>query len=375
MRGTTGNDLAQLAALIRDSRDELLSNWREQVRELPCAARLDVPTLNDHVPALLEELAVALETNSDETIAQALIEGSPLAHGVQRVADGYDIVEVVAEYNLLRGCVHDLAEANHLRLEGRAFHVLNKVLDGAIGLAVQTFARQRASDVKDRREEYLAFVAHDLRTPLDAMTLAAKLLDQHRPAKGEDPEADRIIRTLQRNAERIETLVAKVLQENTNPEEADDPRLQQRTFELWPVVEDLIRDTHPEADGTGPRLINEVPDGLEVFADAGLLRRVLQNLIGNAIRYAPTGEIRISAEALEGQQMVECRVSDNGAGIPRDLIDKVFDKGESDPDKAGGTGLGLTIVKTFVEAHGGTVRVESEEGKGTTFRFTLPATP
>ena len=69
---------------------------------------------------------------------------------------------------------------------------------------------------------------------------------------------------------------------------------------------------------------------------------------------------------------MECWVGDNGAGIPEELLDKVFDKGETDSASQGGTGLGLAIVKTFIEAHGGTVTVESKVGLGTTFRFFLP---
>ena len=174
MQQTNPTDpLRELAATIRRESVPLLGQWRVLVRQLPSAAALSVPTLNDHVPALLEELAVALESGSDETIAEALREGSPPAHGLQRVDDGFDIAEVVAEYNILRGCVHDLAEANGLRLQGKGFHVLNLVLDGAIGMAVETFAAQRARDVQARREEYLAFVAHDLRTPLNAIALAS----------------------------------------------------------------------------------------------------------------------------------------------------------------------------------------------------------
>ena len=128
-------DLSQLAALIRRNHEPLLSRWRTQVRALPSAQHLDAPTLNDHLPGLLEELVAALHTRSDETIAEALREGSSSAHGLQRVQDGYDIAEVVAEYNILRGCVHDLAETNGLSLQGEAFHILNRVLDGAIGVA------------------------------------------------------------------------------------------------------------------------------------------------------------------------------------------------------------------------------------------------
>jgi signal transduction histidine kinase len=72
---------------------------------------------------------------------------------------------------------------------------------------------------------------------------------------------------------------------------------------------------------------------------------------------------------------VECWVRDNGAGIPEEILERVFDKGEADSGAAGGTGLGLAIVKTFTVAHGGQVSVESEKGVGSTFRFWLPARP
>ncbi|MCA1607482.1 MAG: RsbRD N-terminal domain-containing protein, partial [Acidobacteria bacterium] len=108
----TINDLEKLAALIKHEGDALLSRWREQVRQLPSAKHLDVPTLNDHIPTLLEELATALQSSSDEMISEALSEGSPPAHGLQRLQDEFDIEEVVAEYNILRGCIHDLADTN-----------------------------------------------------------------------------------------------------------------------------------------------------------------------------------------------------------------------------------------------------------------------
>ena len=148
------------------------------MREIPSARDLDTPTLNDHMPGLLDELIAALEWDPNLTIPQALATGSPAAHGLQRLEDAFDIEEVVAEYNILRGCIHDLADENGVSLQGTAFHTLNRVFDQAIGLAVQTFATRRAQDVLQRREEYLAFVAHDLRTPLNAISLAGRVLEK-----------------------------------------------------------------------------------------------------------------------------------------------------------------------------------------------------
>ena len=368
----TINDLDKLAVLIRQERQALLARWRKQVKELPSARHLDIPTLNDHIPDLLDELAAALQSRSDQTIPQAHCEGSPPAHGRQRVRDGFDIEEVVAEYNILRDCLHDLADDNGLSLQGKPFHIVNRVLDVAIGSAVQTFATQRALEVQHRREEYLAFVAHDLRTPLNAISLAARVLDLTLPVRDTSAETTQMLKALHRNVQHLEGLVGKVLEESTNLQTEVGVKLQRREFDLWPLVESLIHDLHPVAGTASTQLVNQVPDDLVVYADASLLRRVFQNLIANAIKYTPRGEVIIGARELGAADVVECWVSDNGAGIPEELLKKVFDKGETDPENEGGMGLGLAIVKTFTEAHGGQVTVESKEGVGSTFRFSLP---
>ncbi|MDB5390706.1 MAG: sasA [Planctomycetaceae bacterium] len=369
----TINNLDTLAALIERERIELLSRWRHQVRQLPSAKHLDTPTLNDHIPGFLEELVVALQLRSDTTISEALREGGPLAHGLQRVHDGFDIEEVVAEYNILRGCLHDLAEANSVRLQGQAFHILNRVLDGAIGMAVQTFATQKALEVQHRREEYLAFVAHDLRTPLNAISLATRVLELTLPPENTTPETAQMLKALRRNVKHLEVMATKVIEENSNLQTEIGIKLERRAIDLWSLVEGLIHDLHPVAGTNSTRLLNHVPDDLVVYADANLLRRIFQNLIANAIKYTPRGQVTIEARESTDSSSVECLVSDTGKGIPADRIEKVFDKHETDGHAEGGLGLGLAIVKTFVEAHNGTVTVESQVGIGSTFRFTLPA--
>ena len=366
--------LDQLATLFEREHDALLARWRLQVRQLPSARQLDVPTLNDHIPGLLDKLAVALRSKSDQTIPEALSESSPPAHGLQRLQEAFDIEEVVAEYNILRGCIHDLADDNGLNLQGRPFHVINRVLDRAIGLALQTYATQRALDVQRRREEYLAFVAHDLRTPLSAISLAGRVLEMTLPQRGAGAETTQMLKALRRSVQQLEALVGKVLEENTHLQTEVGVKLERREFDLWPLVEALIHDLHPVAGTASTQLINTIPDDLVVYADASLLRRIFQNLIANAIKYTPRGVVTIGARELAADGAVECWVRDNGAGIPDELLEKVFDKGESDPENAGGTGLGLAIVKTFTEAHGGKVSVE-KEAAGSMFRFSIPTKP
>ncbi|MEP7070285.1 MAG: RsbRD N-terminal domain-containing protein, partial [Usitatibacter sp.] len=111
------NTLDVLASALIDERDAILSRWREQVRALPSASHLDLPTLNDHMPVWLAELAEALHASLK---GPGVVEdaASPAAHGLQRFTDGFDIEEVVAEYNILRDCVHEVGERLDVDLRG-----------------------------------------------------------------------------------------------------------------------------------------------------------------------------------------------------------------------------------------------------------------
>ena len=365
-------NLNKLADLIKQERQTLLSQWRLQVRELASAQHLDIPTLNDHMPSLLDELAIELKLNSDSTIPEMLLEDSPPAHGLQRLQEAFDIAEVVAEYNILRGCIHDLATENGINLQGKPFHVVNRVFDHAIGLALETYATQQALEVKQRRQEYLAFVAHDLRTPLFAISLTGRVLEQSLPKRGYGEDAAQMLKSLRRSVQQLEGLVQKVLEENTHLEADKGIHLERRLFDLWPLVERLRDDLALVAEASGIQIINRVPDDLVVYADASLLQRILQNLVTNAVKYTPNGIVTIGAKVVVDDHSVACWVSDNGKGIPEEMLGKIFDKGETDSERDDGTGLGLAIVQTFTEAHGGTVTVESAPGVGSTFKFTLP---
>jgi len=365
------HELKRLATLYRKEAQTVLATWRQEVYKLPSAKHLSVPVLNDHIPQLLEELSVAFETRSDVSITEALIEGTPEAHGEQRLEDGFDIVEVVAEYNILRGCLHDVADANGINMAGKAFHILNRVFDGAIGLAVEAYATQQAAGELQRREEYLSFMAHDLRTPLNAISLATSVLEDLVP---KESEGRQMIDVLYRNVQRLQSMVSKVLEESTHAKSHIGVKLELRRFDLWALVESMIQDLRPAAGRGNTIFTNTVPTDLVVHADANLVRRIFQNLLGNAMAYTPVGEINVGAQLSDADDRVHCWVRDTGKGIPTHLLSRVFKKGHGDQGRGESSGLGLAIVKMFVEAHGGEVHVESVEGKGCTFRFTLPTT-
>lgn len=369
-------EVDRLASLLGQKRDELLCDWRQQVRSLPTAKDLTDPTLNDHIPHLLDELIVALGTQSNETIPEALANMSAYSHGLQRLEEQYDIIEVVAEYNVFRGCIHDLSCDNDIILQGKPFHILNRVLDGAIGLAVQTYATQQALEVRKHREEYLSFVAHDLRTPLNAISMTASVLE--RPLKnGSETKIDTpsLIRILRSNVNTLSSLVANILKENTGLLIETATKIEPRMFELWALVEDIIHDLQPIAETDICSISNDVPYDVTVYGDANLLRRVFRNLISNAIKYTPHGEVKVGAMMRGDDGSVECWVKDTGAGIPEERLERVFQKLETDPDRDDGMGLGLAIVETFIKAHNGEITVESKPGVGSTFHFFLPGPP
>ena len=121
----------------------------------------------------------------------------------------------------------------------------------------------------------------------------------------------------------------------------------------------------------GPALRDHIPQFIEEMI-AAIARH--ENLVANAVKFAPAGEIEIGAR--EGTNGVECWVRDNGSGIPTDRMERIFEKWETDPDPSrAGTGFGLAILKQIVEAHGGAISVESLPGRGSSFHFTIPSPP
>ena len=367
----TTEDFTRLAALIRKERTGLLAEWRQEVRQLLIAKHLDTPTLNDHLPDLLEELACELESSFDETMIEAGLKDNASIHGFERLRLGFDVEEVVAEYNALRSAIQNLAERNGLSLYGKTNHIVNRVIDEAVGLAVKTYATQKAVEVQQRRDEHLSFVAHDLRSPLSAVLMAARLLEANLPPEARTQQASTLLDTLHRNVKRMDALIIKVVQEEANLNADADDKLDRHEVNLHLLVEGLFGDIHPLAEISQTSLINNVPPALALSADANRLTLIFQNLISNAIKYSPHGKVTIAAAEVEEGRFVECQVSDNGAGIPVARLEKIFEKLESDPNRDDGIGLGLAIVKQFVEAHGGHITVTSEPGQGSTFRFTL----
>ena len=224
-----------------------------------------------------------------------------------------------------------VAERHGLYIVGEAARIINHRIDEAVRLAVMAFAAQQALIRKEQEDEHLAFVAHDLRTPLNAVSI---LVDQLRLGLDEKSTADAgdLFQIIGRNLQRVEDLIKHVLDTKVQPSaQGSSFRPECRTFELWPLVQRLIIDLKSVSSEHDIEVVNEIPRPLRVWADAGLISQVFQNMLGNAFKYAARG--RVVVRAREEGGTVTCVVHDNGAGIPLEMLAKVFEKTASDPDK------------------------------------------
>ncbi|MEQ9501240.1 MAG: ATP-binding protein [Deltaproteobacteria bacterium] len=213
-------------------------------------------------------------------------------------------------------------------------------------------------------EQLSASIAHEIRNPI---TAAKSLVQQ----MGEDPTCDENIeyaRVAIEELDRVEKSISHLLryarEENSSVERVD----------MVDVIESAVETFRDRIERTGVQIDKALDPGTVIKGDAEQLRRVIINLVGNAIdalEQHPAGRIEIaSGHNLAGTELW-VRVKDNGMGIPSDRIDRIFDPFHTSKDS--GTGLGLAITRKVVEAHAGSIEVNSQEGEGTTFELTFPA--
>ncbi|MCX6219466.1 MAG: PAS domain S-box protein [Bacteroidia bacterium] len=221
------------------------------------------------------------------------------------------------------------------------------------------------------KDKFFSIIAHDLKTPFNAIVGFSEILDEQvkeNNYQGIEEYTGIILHSSQRAMDLLMNLMEWSRSQTGKME--FNPAYFQMT-ELINEVEFLLDNA---AGQKSIVITNTLPDNIAVYADKNMMSAVLRNLISNAIKFThPGGEIIISAEEKEG---LTVSVIDNGIGIPKDRIEQLFRIDENystnGTQNEKGTGLGLILCKEFIEKHGGKIWVESEEGKGSIFYFTIP---
>jgi signal transduction histidine kinase len=238
-----------------------------------------------------------------------------------------------------------------------------------VGHAVyRRLARMEADRMKD---EFLALVSHELRTPLTSIVGYLELLRDDEDELGSE-QGQRFLEVIERNATRLQRLVDDVL--FAARAEAGRMGLAKRKIDLVEVIEESVAAAGPKAEDNGVLVRSEVERMPPFEGDPDRLGQALDNLISNALKFTPPGgRVDVSLRNLGERARIEVR--DTGLGMAEDDRARAFDRffrASATRDHAPGVGLGLTIVKTIVEGHGGTIELASREGAGTTFTIELP---
>jgi two-component system phosphate regulon sensor histidine kinase PhoR len=242
--------------------------------------------------------------------------------------------------------------------------------DGGWAVLVVIHDLSDVKRVEQVRREFIANVSHELRTPLAGIKSVLETLEAG--ALRDEKAAMEFVSRADMEVDRLVQLVEELL-ELSRIESGEVPMARESVDLAVVANAAMLRQRH-RAERAGIDLTFERQERIpEVIGDAERLERVIVNLLSNAIKFTPAeGAVRVTCEANDGATVI--RVIDNGVGIDSDNVDRVFERFyKADRSRQeGGTGLGLAVVKHTVEAHGGTVGVESELGSGSTFWFLIP---
>ena len=267
--------------------------------------------------------------------------------------------------------LRQLSDATTAVAEGQFREPLTVRTKDEVGALARAFnvMGERLRQIDAMKEQFYATTSHELRSPLMSIREAARLM--HDGAAGPVTEKqERLLAIIDRGGDRLLRLVSKVL--DLSRADAGLLPLDRRWFDLGQAVARAIDEMRPQAMQRQLALKLERPSGeIKAFGDEDRIVEVVVNLVANALRFTPPGgSVTVRVTSTDAEALIE--VEDTGAGIRPDLLPVIFDRFRQAHSGHGGTGLGLALVRAMVEAHGGRVVVESQEGKGSRFTVVLP---
>jgi signal transduction histidine kinase len=301
-------------------------------------------------PAILRAFRLPAATRDRYTLAKAL----PQIRGSRAFAAYVQVCESGVPW--IHEVTYDTPFGDGYML-GTFIERSAKFGDGLVNFLTD-MTRQRRMESELR--SFADVVAHDLNEPIAGIAMLVRALER----RAEEPPSTEVLRQLRTSTERARDLIDGVLVYARAGELNTEPVALSR---LMGEVADDLRPTLERAGATFE--VGELP---EVEADPRQLRRVLQNLLGNAVKYRGDAPPRIEFTVLRDSQEWVMTMRDNGLGVDPDKATRIFDMFSRDNDHTDGAGIGLAVCRRIVEAHGGRIWAEAADGGGSAFRFTLP---
>lgn len=375
----------RLADFILNNLEPILGEWEVFARSIWPGAATNPLTLRDHAEQILRAMARDMKSpqttmqqcdkskgEGDAGVLSDRVTGASDLHAIGRVRSGFHLMEVISEYRALRASVIRLWRESGADTDCRDLDDLtrfNESIDQSLTEAVRSYS----VIVERSRQMFLAILGHDLRNPLNSVVMSAALLS----TMGElDGEPAILASQISASANAMADMIRDLLDFTATELGAEMP-LSRAAMDLGHLCQEVV-DEMRAANPT--RTLSIAADGdLAGEWDAGRLRQVVSNLLGNAVQHG-TGPVELTVGA-EGSG-VRLVVRNDGPPIPPDAVATIFDplvRGASaDPQKRrrpGSIGLGLYIAREVVTAHGGTIDVESSAQLRTVFTVRLPRHP
>jgi signal transduction histidine kinase len=364
-----------LSGFISEHMEEIVAQWEEFAHTLlPAAATMTSLALRDHAGPILHAIAkdlgrarsamAPLHTPGEETAATV--------HGALRHLSGFSLTQLGSEYRALRASVIKLWRSQLAHEHDGALDDLtrfNEAVDQALAESIASYADARARS----RDTFLAILGHDLRSPLSAVSMAGHYLARAAMLAG-NQESQAVAR-IQRGASRMDAMIRDLL-EYTRTQLGQGMPIVRESCDVGAICDaalEEMKSSHPD------RAFCLATSGeLGGFFDRARLEQAFANLLNNAVQHgAPDSPVVVEAHGTP--EAISVHVRNDGTPIPADALQVIFNPlvrvpnaSRADDARSTNLGLGLFIARSIVQAHGGTLEVESSEASGTTFTARLP---
>lgn len=364
----------EVADAIRSRVDRITLAWDAAVRKaMPQMEHLTFDELKDSTPEILKAIADALASD-DPRVIDELVRRAP-AQGLSRLRLNFDVVEVMQEDRLLRSItVRHVEEGLERRMDALESEALHAAIDVMLQRSVIALVEQQKLQLRAAAEtelKFLSFLSHDLNNNLNGITISLQVLGLDLKEAGGFAAAEESLALAQQSIRDTVVGMRRMLDHERLRKSAAAPTFSR--VDLYAAATKVVAQFAREALAKGTKLNVEVSPGTIVDSDGELLALVLQNLVGNGVKYSTGGAIRVGFGGGADTDRQALWVSDDGPGIAPETIGHIFDAfRRGDIHGQPGVGLGLAIVSQAAKLLGAALTVESKVGVGSTFRLDLP---